>query len=228
MKRLLLVCATVLAVAGMAMAQGSGARVRIVHASPDAPAVDIYVNGAMVLENLPFREYSEYLTLPAGTYNVEIKVTGTNTVVKQLSVPVQAGRDYTAIAVGYAGAGKTPGFDVKLLEDDNSAPEEGRVKIRVAHTAPGAPAVDVYVTTPFETLTGKQPVLTNVPFNAASGYLSVPIGMYQARVAVAGTKTIAIDSHRLVTWGGMIRTIIAVDNKGGGAPFDLILLPDRN
>jgi len=26
----------------------------------------------------------------------------------------------------------------------------------------------------------------------------------------------------------MIRTIIAVDNKGGGAPFDLILLPDRN
>jgi len=227
MKRLLLVCATVLAVAGLAMAQDSGARVRIVHASPDAPAVDIYVNGGMVLENLPFREYSEYLSLPAGTYTVEIKVTGTNTVVKQLSVPVQAGKDYTAVAVGYAG-GNQPGFDVMLLEDDNTAPEDGRIKIRVAHTAPGAPAVDVYVTTPFETLTGKQAVLTNVPFKAASGYLSVPIGMYQARVAVAGTKTIAIDSHRLATWGGMIRTIIAVDNKGGGAPFDLILLPDRN
>lgn len=216
-----------LTVAGLAMAQSSGARVRIVHASPDAPAVDIYVNGGMVLENLPFREYSEYLSLPAGTYTVEIKVTGTNTVVKQLSVPVQADKDYTAIAVGYAG-GDQPGFDVMLLEDDNSAPEDGRIKIRVAHTAPGAPAVDVYVTTPFETLSGKQPVLTNVPFKAASGYLSVPIGMYQARVAVAGTNTIAIDSHRLVTWGGMIRTIIAVDNKGGGAPFDLILLPDRN
>lgn len=227
MKRLLLVCASLMTVAGLAMAQGSGARVRIVHASPDAPAVDIYVNGAMVLENLPFREYSEYLSLPAGTYTVEIKVTGTNTVVKQLSVPVQADKDYTAIAVGYAG-GNQPGFDVMLLEDDNSAPQDGRIKIRVAHTAPGAPAVDIYVTTPFETLSGKQPVLTNVPFKAASGYLSVPIGMYQARVAVAGTKTIAIDSHRLVTWGGMIRTIIAVDNKGGGAPFDLLLLPDRN
>jgi len=209
------------------LAQGAGARVRIVHASPDAPAVDIYVNGNIVLENLPFREYSEYLSLPVGTYTVEIKVTGTNTVVKQLSVPVEAGKDYTAIAVGYAG-GASPGFDVMLLEDDNSAPADGRIKIRVAHTAPGAPAVDVYVTTPFETLSGKQPVLTNVPFKAASGYLSVPIGMYQARVAVAGTKTIAIDSHRLVTWGGMIRTIIAVDSKGGGAPFDLILLPDRN
>lgn len=227
MKRLMCALAATVVVAGLAFAQSAGARVRIVHASPDAPAVDIYVNGGKVLENLPFREYSEYLSLPAGTYTVEIKVTGTDTTVKQLSVPVQADKDYTAIAVGYAG-GNQPGFDVMLLEDDNSAPADGRIKIRVAHTAPGAPAVDVYVTTPFETLMGKEPVLTNVPFKAASGYLSVPIGMYQARVAVAGTKTIAIDSHRLVTWGGMIRTVIAVDNKGGGAPFDLILLPDRN
>ncbi|GIU73930.1 MAG: hypothetical protein KatS3mg004_1017 [Bryobacteraceae bacterium] len=227
MKRILFALAVLSLAAGTVLAQGSNARVRIVHASPDAPAVDIYVNGGMVLENMPFREYSEYLSLPAGTYTVEIKVSGTNTVVKQLSVPVQAGKDYTAIAVGYAG-GSSPGFDVMLLEDDNSAPADGRIKVRIAHTAPGAPAVDIYVTTPFETLSGKQPVLTNVPFKAASGYLSLPIGMYQARVAVAGTRTIAIDSHRLVTWGGMIRTIIAVDNKGGGAPFDLILLPDRN
>jgi len=227
MKRFLFAFAAAALAAGTLFAQSTGARVRVVHASPDAPAVDIYVNGNIVLENLPFREYSEYLSLPVGTYNVEIKVTGTNTVVKQLSVPLQAGKDYTAIAVGYAG-GASPGFDVMLLEDDNSAPADGRIKIRVAHTAPGAPAVDVYVTTPFETLSGKQPVLTNVPFKAASGYLSVPIGMYQARVAVAGTKTIAVDSHRLVTWGGMIRTIIAVDSRGGGAPFDLILLPDRN
>jgi len=227
MKRFLFAFAAAALAAGTLFAQSTGARVRVVHASPDAPAVDIYVNGNIVLENLPFREYSEYLSLPVGTYNVEIKVTGTNTVVKQLSVPLEAGKDYTAIATGYAG-GSSPGFDVMLLEDDNSAPADGRIKIRVAHTAPGAPAVDVYVTTPFETLAGKQPVLMNVPFKAASGYLSVPIGMYQARVAVAGTKTIAIDSHRLVTWGGMIRTIIAVDSRGGGAPFDLILLPDRN
>lgn len=228
MKRFFCAVAALCLAAGTVAAQATSARVRIVHASPDAPAVDIYVNGGKVLENLPFREYSEYLSLPTGTYNVEIKVAGTNTLVKQISVPVQAGKDYTAIAVGYAGSGRTPGFDVMLLEDDNSAPADGRIKLRVAHTAPGAPAVDVYVTTPFETLEGKQPVLTNVPFKAASGYLTVPIGMYQARVVVAGTKTIAIDSHRLVTWGGMIRTIIAVDSAGGGAPFDLILLPDRN
>lgn len=47
-------------------------------------------------------------------------------------------------------------------------------------------------------------------------------------MALAGTKTVAIDSHRLVTWNNMIRTLVAVDNRGGGAPFELLLLPDRN
>lgn len=213
--------------ATMAFGQSGNGRVRVVHASPDAPAVDIYVNGGKVLESLPFREYSEYLALPAGSYSVDIKVTGTDTLVKNVPISVASGKDYTALAVGYAG-GKTPGFDVMWLEDDNSLPANNGVKVRVVHTAPGAPEVDVYVTTPFETLMGKTPVLSNVPFKAASGYLTVPVGLYQARVAPAGTKTVAIDSHRLVTWANMIRTVIAVDNKGGGAPFELIVLPDRN
>jgi hypothetical protein len=98
----------------------------------------------------------------------------------------------------------------------------------VVHGAPSAPAVDVYVTTPFESLDNKTPLLTSVPFKAASGYYTVPVSLYQARVAVAGTKTIAIDSHRLVTWNGMVRTVVAIDAKGGGAPFDFIILPDSN
>ncbi len=88
--------------------------------------------------------------------------------------------------------------------------------------------MDIYVTTPFETLDGKTPVLKDVPFKAASGYLSAPPQMYQARVAVAGTKNIAIDSHRLVTWNGVVRTLIALDAKGGGAPFEILVLPDFN
>ena len=225
MKKLSLQAAALLMTSVAAFA--ADGRVRVVHASPDAPAVDIYVNGGMVLENLPFREYSEYLALPAGSYSVDIRVTGTMTTVKTVPITVAADKDYSAIAVGYAG-GKAPGFDVLWLEDDNTLPANNGVKIRVVHGAPGAPAVDVYATTPFETLVGKTPVLSNVPFKAASGYLTVPVSMYQARVTLAGTKTVAIDSKRLVTWNSMVRTFIAVDNTGGGAPFDILVLPDRN
>lgn len=227
MKRVLLILAALSVSAGLALAQSANGRIRVIHASPDAPAVDIYVNGGKVLEKLPFREYSEYLSVPAATYSIDIKVAGTDTTVKTVPVTVAAGKDYSAIAAGYAGGG-SPGFDVMLLEDDNSLPNNNGVKLRVVHAAPGAPAVDVYATSPFETLMGKTPVLSGVPFKAASGYLQVPTGMYQARVAVAGTQTVAIDSGRLVTWNNMVRTIIAVDATGGGGPFQLLVLPDRN
>jgi len=210
----------------MAFAQATTGRVRVLHASPDAPAVDVLVDGAKVLENLPYKEYSEYLALPAGTHEIRVNVTGTTTTVLQASPNVMAGTDYTAIAVGFAG--KAPALKLLLLQDNNALPAGNNIKVRVVHGAASAPAVDVYVTTPFETLDGKNSVLSNVPFEAASGYLEVPASLYQARVAVAGTKTIAIDSHRLVTWPGIIRTIVAVDAKNGGAPFDLIVLPDRN
>jgi hypothetical protein len=210
-----------------AAAQMTNGRLRVVHASPDAPSVDVLVDGVKVLENLPYREYSEYLPVPAGTHEVRVNVTGTTTTVLQATPTIMAGMDYTAAAVGFAG-GRSPALSILLLTDNNALPGSGNIKVRVVHGAPSAPGVDVYVTTPFEALDNMRPVLTNVPFRAASGYLEVPASLYQARVAAAGTKTIAIDSHRLVTWPGIIRTVIAVDQKGGGAPFDFIILPDRN
>ena len=227
MKRSTFVIALMCLGAVSALAQTTSGRVRVLHASPDAPAVDVLVDGAKVIEGLPFKEYTEYLALPAGSHEIRVNVSGTSTTVLNATPTVEAGRDYTAIAMGFAG-GKQPALSLALLVDDNTLPVGNQIKVRVVHGAPSAPAVDVYVTTPFEALDGKTPVLSGVPFKAASGYLAVPPSLYQARVAVAGTKTIAIDSHRLVTWAGIIRTIVAVDNKDGGAPFDFVILPDRN
>ena len=39
------------------------ARVRAVHLSPDAPAVDIWVDGSKVITDLAFGEYTGYLIL---------------------------------------------------------------------------------------------------------------------------------------------------------------------
>jgi hypothetical protein len=70
MKRLALVSAAlllVLATAGTALAQDEMARVRVVHASPDAPAVDVLVNDNVAFSNVPFTEISDYASLDPGT-----------------------------------------------------------------------------------------------------------------------------------------------------------------
>jgi DNA-binding beta-propeller fold protein YncE len=88
--------------------------------------------------------------------------------------------------------------------------------------------VDVYVTEPGADIATATPVLTSVPFGAASDYLSVPAGDYQVRVTPAGTKIVVIDSGSLTLAAGQVRTAIAVDSPGGGAPFDLLVLADLN
>lgn len=223
MKKLLFLAA--LMTAGL-FAQGMG-RVRIVHASPDAPAVDILVDGAKVIEGLPYKEYTEYLPLPMGPHDIRVNVAGTETTVLRANPTVAANTDYTALAVGFAG-GRMPALDLLLLTDNNTLADSNNIKLRVIHAAASAPGVDVYLTTPFEPISTRQPGLSNVPFKGVSPYITVPPLMYHARVTVAGTKNVAISSGRLPTWGLIIRTIVALDATGGGTPFEFLILPDRN
>lgn len=137
------------------------------------------------------------------------------------------GQDYSVVAAGFAG-GETPGLRLLLLYDTTPDPGLNSAKVRVVHAAPSAPAVDVHWTGPYQTLMNRMPVLASVPFGGASGYLSVPAGQYQARVTPAGTTTVAINSGRIVLPGNAIRTVIALDNEGGGTPFGAIVLLDRN
>jgi hypothetical protein len=75
---------------------------------------------------------------------------------------------------------------------------------------------------------GATPVLSNVSFGASSLHLDVPNGIYQGRVTATGSKTIAIDTPVLRERGGAVRTLVAVDAVGGGAPFEVIALIDRD
>jgi hypothetical protein len=198
-------------------------RVRVVHASPDAPAVDVLVDGSEVLSDVPYGNASTYLTVASGARNLKVNAAGTATSVIDADVTLASASDYTVIAGGLL-------TDIVpiVAEDDNSAPAAGNARVRVVHGAPSAPAVDVYVTAPGADLASATPALSGVSFGAVSQYLDVAAGTYQVRVTLAGTKTVAIDSGSLTLSGGQVRTAIALDAEGGGPPFGLLLLQDLN
>ncbi|WP_369679964.1 DUF4397 domain-containing protein [Bacillus sp. FJAT-45066] len=89
----------------------------MVHASPDAPAVDVYVNGDLVVENAPFKAATDYLQVPAGTHTVEIFVAGTqeNPVITA-ELTVEAGVSYTVAAIVQGENDTALTFIVKKVE----------------------------------------------------------------------------------------------------------------
>jgi len=121
-------------------AQAEQARVRVVHASPDAPAVDVWVNGGKAFENAPFKGITNYAALDTGTYNVQVVPTGaTEPVVIEADLTLEA-QDYTVVAVG-----KLEDIEPLVLVDNNAAPAEGKAHVRFVHASPDAPSVDIAV-----------------------------------------------------------------------------------
>jgi hypothetical protein len=83
------------------------AKVRFVHTSPDAPAVDVAVKGGPVLfSNVAFRQAGQYLSVDAGTYDLEVRLAGTMTVALNVpGVTLGVGKNYSIFAVGLVGNG---------------------------------------------------------------------------------------------------------------------------
>ena len=101
------------------------ARVRVVHASPDAPAVDVYADGAKVLTNVAFKGSSDYLSVPAGPHNFKVFATGANpatgTAVINADATLEAGKDYTVVAIG-----KLAEIKPLVLVDNNARARGGQ------------------------------------------------------------------------------------------------------
>jgi hypothetical protein len=197
-------------------------RLRVLHGSPNAPAVDVLVNNVSQLTNVPYKTASGYLSVSSGTKNIKVNPTGATTSVINADVNLAKDTDTTVIAANVVAS-----IEPLVLTDNNTAPASGSIKLRLVHAAPGAPNVDIYVTAPGADLATTTPTLPNIPFKGVSSYLSVPAGTYQVRITPTGTKTVAIDSGSLALTAGQIRTAVALGNPGTGQALTAVVLADN-
>lgn len=178
------------------------AELRVAHLSPDAPNVDVWVDGSVVLADVPYQAVSGYLPVPPGSYRVQVTPTGlTEPVVIDATLPLSSGVSYTVAATGLL-ADLQP-----IVLVDDRAPGSG-AKVRFVHASPDAPSVDV-------TLADGTVLFSNVAFRetdddlaGSDGYLSVDAGTYDLQVRVAGTDTVALELPGTMLGGNV--TVFAI------------------
>lgn len=173
------------------------ARVHVVHASPDAPAVDVLVDGAVVFQNAPFEGITDFVSVPTGTYNVKVVPTGqTSPVVIEADLTLTGGTDYTVIATDFL-SNITP----FILDSTGGGPAAGNVWVRFFHGSPDAPAVDI--------TTEGSVLLSNVSFQQGTENLEVPAGTYNLDARVAGTANVALNLPGVMLEAGNVNTVYA-------------------
>ncbi len=79
---------------------GSNAKVRVVHLSPNAPAVNIVADNQELFANVKYRDVTPYIAIPAKEYTVNVEEARTNRIIRQNQVTINPGRIYTFYAVG--------------------------------------------------------------------------------------------------------------------------------
>jgi len=179
------------------------ARVMAIHASPDAPGVDLLVDGNIAGTNLQFPNNTAYLGVASGTRNIKVNVTGTSTTVINASPNLAPGFNYSVFAIDSVSK-----ISALVLTDNLAAPASGKAHVRFVHLSPNAPAVDIAVT-------GGPVLFPNVSFKGSSAFTPVTAGTYDLEVRLAGTSTVVLPLPGITLTNGKIYTVFARGFVGG-------------
>ncbi len=195
------------ALGGSTTAQTGDARVRITHASPDAPAVDIWVNSEQAITGLAFGESTDLISLPAGDYDVAVTPAGSTDpeadAVISATLSLAGGAAYDVVAVGYLDE-----ISAQVFPLDLSPVTKGNARLQVVHASVDAPTVDV--------LANGGALVEGLAFPEASGFLEVPAGTYDVQVAVAESGAVAIDLPGTTLEAGQVYVVMAVGEVAAG------------
>ena len=61
---------------------------KVYHGVTDAPAVDIYANGSLLVDSLDYGDYAGYVQVPVGDYTIDVAAHGSTTPVASFSAPL--------------------------------------------------------------------------------------------------------------------------------------------
>ena len=178
-------------------APADNAFVRVVHASPVAGNVDVFVDGGKLLSDFAFSTVTGYVPLAAGPHRIQIAPAGKGiaaAVINQ-TVSVDAGALYTVAAIG----SDANSLGLAAFSDDNQM-DPSQAKVRVYHLSPNAGPVNVAA--------GGNTVITALTYKNASDYLSVAPGAYTFNVTATDANATVPVSATLKA--GTVNSVFAV------------------
>jgi trimeric autotransporter adhesin len=204
---------------------GIGGGLRVVHDSPDAPALGVTVNGNLtspLLAQLTYEGDTPYdLKLAQGIDRLAVSpAANLNSVLASSAVGVEPFSAHTLYMIG-------PFAQLSaLVTHDDYRRYSTQARLRFIQGSAAANTVDVYLTAPGAGIATATPTYAAVPFAADTGFVSYVQGGYDLTVTAAGSKTPIIGPIGAFLEDGEITTLVMREAPGGGAPYGLIQLDD--
>lgn len=202
---------------------------RVIHASPDAPPVNVLLNGKTSIEDLDYAESSGFTRLSTGSYDIQVEgiIPGGNATV--ISVPdfaIAKNASPTVVAVNTVAS-----IEPIVVEPSAAIPADNEVALVVTHAAPVAGAVDVYLTAPGDSITGYSPAF-NFDFKDSVDAGALSAGLVEIQVAIGSTVVYNSGPVDLAGFAGQSLLILAINSENetetSAAPIKLLVATADN
>ena len=212
--------ALTLSVLASAQMMDKSAYVRVVHASPDAPAVDVFLDGKQTVDGATFKAVTSFGDVPAGKHLVLVTVHGDmkKEVLKQ-EFDLKAGTYYTVAATGLLKDIKLTAFTASSMMTSKS-----KAKINVYHLSPGSPNVDALAVDMKNTK-----IVSNLAYGKMVTKLVNPMGVNLDIVPAGKTTPVVKNLSGISISAGKSYSIFAMGTLDGkdGMAFDLVVAEDK-
>lgn len=204
-------------------------QLRILDASYNAPALNVYVGGTLLAGNLGQGSITDYARLQP-TNNALIKVTGTTTTTALASAntSLRAGTSQSILI-----SDLNAQYQVTVLEDQATPAPTGHSEFRMLNQAPSTGPVDVYFLpgTSDQIFATAKAIITGLPVGATSGYVTIPSSTLYMVIVPTGTTlkngvSTLYSSAAFALTGGEVRTVLIVDPQLATEPVVVYVADD--
>jgi hypothetical protein len=200
---------------------------QVIQAAESTAAIDVMVDGNVVIQGLASGAASPAVSVPAGLREISFRPVGAPASPNELQLSVVADSTYAAVVVDSATV-----LEPIVLADTGSVPAPGRTKLRVANFAALAGPIDVYRRQP--DFDGILTLVFPFTYRLLSNYVESDPGDWQVLIAtearvndvppdVPPDTLLIVDPVSLAA--GQAGTVVIVDNPDGG--IDAVIVRDR-
>jgi len=207
---------------------------------PMAPSVQYFHKDDVVITGLNFGDVTEYVDVPVGR-NPDgfLDADGDTLIVRDVMDGRLAKRffDYERNFTVFALHGGTGNVHIRSMEIEPTPNAEGKVRMRILHAVSGAPAVDIYLTEPGESISDENLFLFDIGFNNEGGdagtapsemplYFPTDPGTYEVKITVAESSDVVF-SQEVELGASRNYTMVIFPTEENDGVDRVMLLPDN-
>jgi hypothetical protein len=193
------------------------ASVRFLQGSPDAPQVNVLIDGKVVAGGLNYGNASTYSTEQPRAHHVQVIPTAGGAAILDQNILFAAASTQTILFTGPAA-----GIQLVTLTDGGTTSVSGSGYVRVVNASSAMGPADVYIVPAGSGIGGATPVKAALAFGADTGYQVMVAGDYQVFMTTPNLPDVLLNTGSISLTAAQNQTVVALDGSSGVFQYSLL------